>query len=108
MIALNRQLVSIFASLAIASATAAAQALASDQLRDLNDRVHRLESRSVQTDAGDGGIAAFLAGTFCALWAQNTRRDPWLWFFLGLFFNVITLLVLLSKNARDRRLTPQT
>jgi len=108
MIALNRQLVSIFASLAIASATAAAQALASDQLRDLNDRVHQLESRCVQTDAGDGGIAAFLAGTFCALWAQNTRRDPWLWFFLGLFFNVITLLVLLSKNARDRRLTPQT
>src|SRR5258707_9328748 len=50
----------------------------------------------------DGGVAVFLFGAFCALWAQNTGRNPWLWFFLGLFFNVITVLVLLSKNSKDK------
>jgi hypothetical protein len=50
-----------------------------------------------------GGAALFLFGAFCALWAQNTGRNAWLWFFLGLFFNVITVLVLLYKNANDRR-----
>lgn len=50
----------------------------------------------------DGGVAVFLFGAFCALWAQNTGRNPWLWFFLGMFFNVITVLVLLSKNSNDK------
>src|SRR6266567_166927 len=50
----------------------------------------------------DGGVALFLFGAFCALWAQNTGRNPWLWFFLGMFFNVITVLVLLSKNSKDK------
>ena len=49
----------------------------------------------------DDGVALFLCGAFCALWAQNTRRHPWLWFFMGLFFNVITVIVLLVKNADD-------
>jgi hypothetical protein len=44
-----------------------------------------------------------LYGTFCALWAQNTRRNAWLWFFLGVVFNVLTLAILLYKNAEDRR-----
>lgn len=56
------------------------------------------------TSAG-GGATAFLFGAFCALWAQNTGRNPWLWFFLGLFFSVITAIVLLAKNARDRKRT---
>lgn len=49
----------------------------------------------------DDGGAVFLFGAFCALWAQNTRRNPWLWFFMGLFFNVITVIVLLVKNSDD-------
>ncbi len=52
--------------------------------------------------AGGGGVA-FLFGAFCALWAQNTGRNPWLWFFLGLIFSVITAIVLLAKNANDRK-----
>jgi uncharacterized membrane protein YecN with MAPEG domain len=48
---------------------------------------------------GDAGVAVYLFGAFCALWAQNTGRNAWLWFFLGLFFNVITVLVLLYKNS---------
>jgi hypothetical protein len=43
-----------------------------------------------------------LTGTFCALWAQNTKRNPWVWFFLGFFFHFFTLFFLLLKNARDR------
>jgi hypothetical protein len=48
------------------------------------------------------GAALFLFGAFCALWAQNTGRNAWLWFFLGLLFSVITVLVLLYKNSNDR------
>jgi Na+/melibiose symporter-like transporter len=44
-----------------------------------------------------------LFGAFCALWAQNTGRNAWSWFFLGLAFSVITVAVLLFKNAEDRR-----
>jgi hypothetical protein len=42
-----------------------------------------------------------LCGVFCALWAQNTGRNPWQWFVLGAVFNVITLAVLLYQNAED-------
>jgi hypothetical protein len=52
---------------------------------------------------GSEGMVLFAIAGFCALWAQNTRRNPWLWFFLGLFFHVITLLFLLAKNVSDRR-----
>jgi hypothetical protein len=48
-----------------------------------------------------GGILLFLFGSFCALWAQNTRRDPWLWFFLGLIFNIIAVLGVLIRNRED-------
>jgi len=65
----------------------------------LESRVDRLEHHH---DKDAGGLALFLFGAFSALWAQNTGRNAWLWFFLGLFFSVITVLVLLYKNAQDR------
>ena len=68
-----------------------------NQLTDLEDRLTTVEER-----AAAAGAVLFLFGAFCALWAQNTGRSAWLWFFLGLLFNVIAVLVLLSKNARDR------
>lgn len=80
------------------------------RIRDLEDKVAQLESAAARpipappkdnTVPGAGSIL-FLFGAFCALWAQNTRRNPWLWFFLGLIFNIITVLVLLVKNAGDR------
>lgn len=46
------------------------------------------------------GVVAFASGTFCAYWAQETRRNPWLWFFFGFFLPPIAGLVLLYKNAR--------
>ncbi len=48
------------------------------------------------------GLVSFLFGVFCAYWAQTTKRNAWLWFFLGFFFSVITGLVLLYKNSRSK------
>jgi len=67
--------------------------------------------------AGDGGtgfwitvgppassaVVVFLCCAFCALWAQNTGRDAWLWFVLGAVFNVATLVVLLYLNCEERK-----
>lgn len=83
--------------------TAAAQ-----QGADVGSRVDRLErevrglSRQTREKARTGAVA-FLFGAFCALWAQNTRRNPWLWFVLGVLFSVVTVLFLLRKNADDAR-----
>jgi hypothetical protein len=54
------------------------------------------------------GAVVLLFGAFCALWAQNTGRNAWLWFFLGVMFHVIAVAVLLYKNteARKTRSTP--
>ncbi len=49
------------------------------------------------------GLVLFLFGVFCAYWAQESGRSPWLWFFLGLLFGPITGIVLLVKNGADRR-----
>jgi hypothetical protein len=88
--------------------SASAQEELQKRIDQLDKRVHELESKqrwpvvtNVHRDAG--GAVLFLFGAFCALWAQNTNRNPWLWFFLGLLFNVITVLVLLAKNSDDRR-----
>ena len=72
-----------------------------NEVRDLDRRVDRLSSDL--DDAADLGLVLFLFGAFCALWAKNTGRGPWLWFFMGVFFNFVTVLVLLSKNADDQR-----
>ena len=48
-----------------------------------------------------GGLSFFLFGIFCAYWAQQTNRNAWLWFFMGLFFAPITGIVLLVKNSKD-------
>lgn len=69
-------------------------------MANLEQRVANLQSE--HSRSAQAGAAAFLFGAFCALWAQNTGRNAWLWFFLGLFFSVITVLVLLYKNSRER------
>ncbi|MGO9918056.1 MAG: hypothetical protein ACLQIB_25615 [Isosphaeraceae bacterium] len=70
------------------------------RIAELERRIEHLPT-PIQTHGPDGAVF-FLFGAFCALWAQNTGRNAWLWFFLGLFFNVITVLVLLWKNSDDR------
>lgn len=70
------------------------------RVEELAARADRLESRLGRSA---GAAVAFLFGAFCALWAQNTKRSPWGWFFLGVLFNVIAVLVLLAKNSDDLR-----
>ena len=69
------------------------------RIAELERRINSLPT-PIQTHGNDGA-ALFLFGVFCALWAQDTGRSAWLWFFLGLFCNVITVIVLLSKNSDD-------
>jgi hypothetical protein len=83
------------------------------QVAQLRSEVNAFENNvqsiqaSVRNEAAGSGVAVFLFGVVCALWAQNSGRNPWLWFFLGLCFNVITGLVLLSKNSQDRKMQPK-
>ena len=79
--------------------TAFAQSPSQTRFDHLEDRVTRMESEV--DDLASAGFVMLLFGAFCALWAQNSSRDAWLWFFLGLLFNVITVVVLLSKNSAD-------
>lgn len=69
-------------------------------LKELDRRVSNIESR-FPVDTGMGGIA-FLYGVVCALWATNSGRNPWLWFFFGLFLSIIAALVMLYQNGRDK------
>src|SRR5687767_3242709 len=77
------------------------------QVEELSRRVEQLESRPpmerVIHEQGAKGAIAFLYGVFCALWAQNTGRNPWLWFFLGVIFSLVIVVILLLKNADDRQ-----
>ena len=85
-----------------------------DKLRELNSRIEKLEGKSRVMSLSSNGVnysftipyevgIGFIIGVICALWAQNNRRNAWLWFFLGIIFAPITLCVILAKNGRLRR-----
>ena len=67
-----------------------------------NQQLNQKQSELLERSSGIG-VVMFLYGTVCALWAQNTGRNAWLWFFLGLFFSFIAVFFLLEKNATDLR-----
>lgn len=67
-----------------------------ERVQDLEHQVDRLATT---------GLVLFLFGVFCALWAQETGRSAWGWFFLGLFFGPLTAIVLLVKNAKKNEET---
>jgi hypothetical protein len=71
------------------------------RLDELQSQVNSLKT-VIPRGTPEGGVLV-LYGAFCALWAQNTGRNPWLWFFAGIIFSFVTVLVLLSKNSDDRR-----
>ncbi len=45
-------------------------------------------------------LMAFAFGTFCAYWAQETRRNPWIWFLFGMLLPPVAGIVLLYRNAK--------
>jgi hypothetical protein len=71
------------------------------RLDELQSQVNSLKT-VIPRGTSEGG-ALFLYGAFCALWAQNTGRNPWLWIFAGIIFSFVTVLFLLAKNSDDRR-----
>ncbi len=73
------------------------------EIATLRSNVSSLENNFRNFDHGFSASILFLVGSFCALWAQNTRRNPWLWFFFGMLLSPISLLVLLTKNSADQR-----
>ena len=78
------------------------QKISSLQVEVTNLKAKVESMKNPANTAATGGGVSFLFGAFCALWAQNTNRSAWLWFFLGLFFTVITAVVLLVKNSDDK------
>jgi hypothetical protein len=68
----------------------------------LEGRIAVLENKIEKLRIGASIAIIFLYAVFCELWAQNTGRNAWLWFCLGLFFWLITVVVLLVRNAQDR------
>jgi hypothetical protein len=72
------------------------------QVDHLQADVHRLES-DLRFERVAATIPVQLVfGVFCALWAQNNRRNPWLWFILGLFLGVFAGIMMLYRNFQDR------
>ncbi|MEI6560874.1 MAG: hypothetical protein WCO68_02195 [Verrucomicrobiota bacterium] len=45
----------------------------------------------------------FLFGAFCALWAQNTARNSFHWFWIGFLLNLGAVLLILWMNPRKRK-----
>ena len=82
--------------------TALAQQPAPSQFDDLEARMSKLES-GIGELAGTGYVI-FLYAAFCALWAQNSGRNAWLWFLLGGVFHWITVLAVLYHNSVDKKL----
>jgi hypothetical protein len=85
----------------IALFVAAPLAGAQTPSRTLEERVTQLERKVRRMDSIIS--VGIISAVICAWWAQNTARNAWLWFFAGLIFSVISLLVLLHKNAEDIR-----
>lgn len=75
--------------------------------QDLGDRVEGLEAQvralEERVESLPIGLVLILFGGFCALWAQNTGRSAWLWFVLGLLFNVFAMVAVLIKNPGEPR-----
>ena len=84
-----------------------AQVNAPSENKQIENRVEILEkktdrlSEKISDFKNSSGIVLVLFGAFCALWAQNTNRNPWLWFFFGMFFSAVTIFFLLAKNSND-------
>lgn len=56
--------------------------------------------------SGYSAMAVF--AIFAAYWAQQTQRNPWLWFAFGLVLTPIAGLALLWLNARRHAVAPRT
>jgi hypothetical protein len=54
-----------------------------------------------------GYTAPVVFAFFSAYWAQQTQRNPWLWFLFGLVLTPVAGPVLLWKNAKSHEEAPR-
>ena len=66
---------------------------------DVDRLLRRVEALEGRVARRASGAVLVLFGAFCALWAQYTRRNAWLWFALGFILNVVAVPLVLMKNA---------
>lgn len=79
------------------------------QVLQLENRLNDLESQlSLRERSADkmpigttAGALSMLFGAFCALWAQNTRRNTFGWFVIGALGTVLAVLAVLWNNHYD-------
>lgn len=72
----------------------------SEEIKYLNTQLNN-EAHELREKVEDYAPMSLVLILFGALWAQNTGRNPWLWFFGGALFNFIAVLILLRNNADD-------
>ena len=80
--------------------------LENDRIEQLESEIKSLRSKAEEvsnrlSDRATEGSVAFLGGAICALWAKNSGRNAWIWFFWGAVLMPITILIMLYKNAQD-------
>ena len=81
----------------------AADAAAAEADVNLSGTINEQTEDTMDSRYASTGFVTFLFGIFCAYWAQTTNRNPWAWFFFGLFLAPIAGVVLLYKNSKDRQ-----
>ena len=96
-----------FACLALTNAHSQEQAGTAGGTTSIEERISNLEQEVSDLEDVYAGVG-FLMGIVCALWAQNTKRNAWVWFFFGLFLFPIAGLVMLAKNYRANQGLPQS
>lgn len=76
-----------------------------NRLDQLEKRVQQLEQSTRPDHRPEAyalpGFFLLLIGTYCALWARNSGRDPWLWFVAGLLFNVFVFVGVWAMASGD-------
>jgi uncharacterized BrkB/YihY/UPF0761 family membrane protein len=72
-----------------------------ETLDRLEDRVSSLEKKT--GGYASEGFVLFLFAAFCALWAQNTGRNPWVWFILG---GVLSVIAVIAANLLREPASP--
>jgi hypothetical protein len=95
----------LFFLLLLVLGQAAFAATGSDAKPTWPEQLERVERRVDRLYSGLAS-AGLLAGAVCALWAQNTGRNAWLWFFGAFLFSFFALLFMLHKNSTDLRRRP--
>jgi hypothetical protein len=71
------------------------------RVSSLERRMSAVENRRLPSP--EQGLVLVLYGVVCALWAQNSGRNAWLWFGFGLIGALVAAFAVLYLNAQERR-----